>query len=211
MDQNVVCHIPFPLKSNKRMKSGSLWLYGSSIFLIPFYSSLPVMTVINQLAPTHSFLDVFFFFFNCDSRYWNSHSKRARGKMQRRLWCPPIFSTMCHQPPQLTRGLAKLWTHQSEYYFCGEATLWNRTRSAESTTRLTKRDSCYEFSGEMKNSWTRVARSSYAKSIYNSVWNALKLRIVTLMNLLANGRWYFIRDFYEIVLVLNFNKVESTI
>lgn len=94
------------------MKSGPLWLYGSSVFLIPFHSSIPVMTVINQLAPTHSFLDVFFFFFlslsNCDFRYWNSRSKRARGKMQRRLWCPPIFSTMCHQSPQLTRGLAKL-------------------------------------------------------------------------------------------------------
>lgn len=44
------------------MKSGPLWLYGSSVFLIPFHSSIPVMTVINQLAPTHSFLDVFFFF-----------------------------------------------------------------------------------------------------------------------------------------------------
>ena len=125
-----MCHTPSPLKSNKRMKSGFLWLYESSIFLIPFYSSISVMTVINQLAPTHS--------------------------------VPPASATNPRFGKALNSPKRILFLRRGD-------SLEQDTVGRGYATRLTKRDSCYEFSGEMKNSWTRVARSSYAKSIYNSV------------------------------------------
>lgn len=82
------------------------------------------MTGINQLAPPPDPYPLFFLW----PAVRDTGTAVPNGPAERcNTLRPPIFGAMCHQAAPraaVTRGLAKPATRQSEYYFCGDLTLW---------------------------------------------------------------------------------------
>lgn len=190
---------------------------GGQLFLIPFSSSVVnlVMAGINQLAPTtpsSCFPFFFFLFFFSLITVLDTGTAVPNGPVMKDAIPPLVSAYFQHHVPTgsaASRGLAKLWTRQSEYYFCGEATLCNGTRSEEGTTRLTKRDSCYEFSSKMKNSWTaeRVAVLLCLTLFTIPFEERLKIETSEINESVSEQMFHtFFAILHEIMLILNFIK-----